>query len=79
MKLRTLEIVVIDSLLISQHNKCYPEDSSDYTNRQIFPNSPITKVLSDKTGDDVAIRHLERIDAWAQFTTHYQHTDVKQH
>jgi len=79
MKLRTLAIVGADNLLILLHNNNCPEDSSDYTNKQIPPNSPITKVLSDKAGGGVAIRHLGRDDGWARSTTHYQHAGARQH
>jgi len=77
-KLRTLAIVGADKRLILHYNHNCPEDSGDYTNRQILPNSPITKVLSDKVGDGVAIRCLGRNDGWARSTTHYQHAGARQ-
>jgi len=78
-ELRTLAIVGTGNLLILRHNQNCPEDSSDYTNKQILSNSPITKVLSDNVGVGVAIRHLGRDDGWARSTTHYQHAAGRQH
>lgn len=78
-KLRTLAIVEADNRLILRYNQNCPEDSSDHTNRQILSNSPITKVLSDKAGDSVAIRRLGRDDGWVRSTIHYQHAGARQH